>query len=173
MKAAYLNSLLPYTFGDEIEFLTTLASDVLPEKADVVMLGCGPGIMALALHEGNPLLNFSTVDVANFNSYIAHMLDAGFLPGDMLNMTTHQASQRFADSSLDLLIVDADHTYSGVKQDIEDWWDKVKVGGIIFFHDFIALEEDNGVAEAIKDSADLFWKEIARPGISIVYRKLA
>ena len=35
----------------------------------------------------------------------------------------------------DMIFVDGDHTYKGVKQDYEDWWPKLEVGGIMLFHD--------------------------------------
>ena len=38
-------------------------------------------------------------------------------------------------SCVDLIFIDADHSYQGVKKDYEAWFDKVKVGGHFAFHD--------------------------------------
>lgn len=37
---------------------------------------------------------------------------------------------------LDLVYVDADHSYEGVKRDIEAWYSKLIFGGVMAFHDF-------------------------------------
>ena len=48
----------------------------------------------------------------------------------------------------------------------------MKAGGLIFFHDYIRKESDNGVEEAINEHKDENWLEVCRPGISIVYKKI-
>jgi len=37
---------------------------------------------------------------------------------------------------IDVLNIDSDHTYEGTKAEIEKWVDFVKVGGLLFFHDY-------------------------------------
>lgn len=36
---------------------------------------------------------------------------------------------------IDLLFIDGDHSYQGVKKDITAWMEHVKVGGVVLFHD--------------------------------------
>jgi hypothetical protein len=48
---------------------------------------------------------------------------------------TVEASKSFKNSYIDLLFIDGDHSYSGVKKDYSAWFDKVKPGGHILFHD--------------------------------------
>ena len=55
----------------------------------------------------------------------------------MLRMTGKEASKLFADESLDFIYIDADHTYEAVKEDIKDWYRKVKPGGLVMGHDYL------------------------------------
>ena len=45
-------------------------------------------------------------------------------------------SEQFEDESLDVVFIDATHTYPAVKQDIQLWLPKVKTGGILAGHDY-------------------------------------
>lgn len=54
---------------------------------------------------------------------------------------------------LDLLFIDGDHSYEGVKQDFELYRDLVAPGGLIVLHD-IAFSKD------ISSTVDRFWREI-------------
>ena len=58
---------------------------------------------------------------------------------------------------LDMIFIDADHTYESVKRDIGLWWDKVKVGGIISGHDY-----DHSHQPGVKQAVDEYFsnKEI-------------
>lgn len=46
------------------------------------------------------------------------------------------ASRRFEDESLDFIYLDAAHDYKSVKEDIEAWVPKVRIGGAISGHDY-------------------------------------
>ena len=58
-----------------------------------------------------------------------------------------EAGPQYADHSLDFVYIDADHAYSSVVSDINDWKNKVKDGGYIAGHDFYMDE----VARAVRD----------------------
>lgn len=53
----------------------------------------------------------------------------------LFRMSTNEASRLIAPESLDLIFIDADHSYSGVYDDITNWLPKVKRGGYIYGHD--------------------------------------
>ena len=80
----------------------------------------------------------------------------------LLRITTKEASLLFEDGYFDLVFIDADHSYEGVKQDIIDWSPKVKVGGSISGHDISwagvrqAVQEEIGL-ERIKIFTDDVW----------------
>lgn len=46
------------------------------------------------------------------------------------------AAAGFMDSSLDFVFIDADHSYEGVKADIEAWLPKLRPGGLLSGHDY-------------------------------------
>jgi predicted O-methyltransferase YrrM len=46
------------------------------------------------------------------------------------------AVKNFPDESLDFVYIDSNHLYSWVKQDIEEWTKKVRIGGIVAGHDY-------------------------------------
>jgi predicted O-methyltransferase YrrM len=68
----------------------------------------------------------------------------------------------FKDGSLDLVFIDADHIYEFVKKDIQEWYPKVKKGGIICGHDCEIKYTDLGDYTKVVDT---YLKDIAIPGI--------
>lgn len=48
-----------------------------------------------------------------------------------------EASKDFEDGFFDFIYLDADHTYDGIYTDLESWYPKLKIGGIISGHDYI------------------------------------
>jgi len=49
---------------------------------------------------------------------------------------SHEAAAGFNDEYFDFIYIDADHTYDGIKRDLDCWWPKLKYGGIIGLHDY-------------------------------------
>ena len=47
----------------------------------------------------------------------------------------HKAAKEVADSSLDFVFLDADHSYAGTARDIRAWLPKVRAGGMLSGHD--------------------------------------
>ncbi|MDP2685274.1 MAG: class I SAM-dependent methyltransferase [bacterium] len=43
---------------------------------------------------------------------------------------------QFADESIDILLIDGDHSYDSVLEDLSLWWPKVKKGGTVWGDDF-------------------------------------
>jgi hypothetical protein len=54
----------------------------------------------------------------------------------ILRMMTDDAAAVIEEMSLDFVFIDADHSYEGVKSDIEHWAPKVRPGGAICGHDY-------------------------------------
>lgn len=184
-----LNEQCPYATPDELDYLRELAK-TFPDNACVVMIGAGPGVMAIALLEGNKNLDLSIVDIESYY-YAKRHIDSYF--GILENVSFYLApseflgrvwSKRKQENKIDLLIVDGDHSYEGVSEDIKSWLGNVKEDGLIFFHDYDATgtQFENvvrypGVKQAIEEhlvnyanSNSSLWIERTRVGTSIVFQ---
>lgn len=58
-------------------------------------------------------------------------------------------AEQFENDSLIMVYLDADHSFDAVKRDLVAWYPKVKSGGIIAGHDFLA--EEYGVNQSVKE----------------------
>jgi len=61
----------------------------------------------------------------------------------MIRTKSEIGSELFADNSIDFVYIDANHAYDFVKQDISLWYPKVKPGGFLMGHDYLAIDWDN------------------------------
>lgn len=174
LTADELNTLLPYAFSGELDYLRDVGHALTP-GALVVMLGVGPGIMALALLEGaQDEIALYGVDTGNFTATL-HLEAAGnaekLIP---IVERSWDAAEPFTNNTVDLLIVDACHEYKCVRRDINAWLPKVRSGGVIFFHDYVVQKRDapnNGVRKAVERAREKLGEEMTRVGCSIVFRK--
>jgi len=63
---------------------------------------------------------------------------------------SEDAYKHFKNESLDFVYIDGNHDYEFIKRDIELYWSKLKVGGLMAGHDF--MEKWQGVIDAVNDS---------------------
>jgi predicted O-methyltransferase YrrM len=61
-----------------------------------------------------------------------------------------KAASSFEDESVDVIFIDAGHTYDSVKSDILSWLPKIKKGGIISGHDYRESWKDD-VIKAVQE----------------------
>ena len=64
-----------------------------------------------------------------------------------IKKTSVGASGDFEDNSLDFVYIDANHQYEFVKEDIEAWWPKVKINGMLAGDDLNRV----GVNQAVRE----------------------
>lgn len=68
---------------------------------------------------------------------------------EVRHMKSEEAALLEQNESLDLVFIDADHTYEGCKKDIDLWWPKLKKGGVMLGHDYGPHFE--GVVKAVNE----------------------
>lgn len=86
------------------------------------------------------------------------LLRAGRFRGraNVLEMNSVEAAATLSDGSLDLVFLDADHSYDGVKADLDAWMPKVRAGGWIGGHDYanhVSGYDFSGVSRAVDEWA--------------------
>ena len=71
----------------------------------------------------------------------------------IIEQNSYDAAKEIEDESLDLVFIDANHSYEYVKKDILAWLPKVKKGGILAGHDYEEeIQKDEwGVKEAVEE----------------------
>lgn len=177
-----INHNCPYAMPDELAFVRQEALKLNSDQ-QIVMIGCGPAVFGVAMLEQHPSQpKLTVVDIGSSYYAEAHMKGAG------INLAKVQFVQidssvlgTFWTQPIDLLVIDGDHTLAGVLKDIDGWWDKLRVGGIAIFHDY--LYRDNGfngsgewyfqdVYQAINLRRDESWSLVQQVGISVAFRKL-
>lgn len=82
-----------------------------------------------------------------------------------VRMTSVDAAKTYEDASLDVVFIDACHTYECVKEDIEAWLPKVKVGGYLSGHDY-------SWSDAVKAAVDEYRFPIEETEGCWVYKKI-
>lgn len=78
--------------------------------------------------------------------------------------TFREVSEAFAGEAVDVLFIDADHSYEGVKRDFELWRPIVRNGGYIIFHDICDHSKSNPRCQV-----DKFWAELQKTYDMAVY----
>ena len=73
---------------------------------------------------------------------------------------------QFEDESLDFIFIDGLHTYEQVKKDCENYYSKVKPGGIFAGHDFTVISEVN---RAVTEFAKSVKKQIKTTEVDVWY----
>ncbi len=79
----------------------------------------------------------------------------------ILRMTSKEAAEIFPDAYLDMVYIDAIHTFEHVYADIGYWLPKVRKGGIIAGHDYgdeVWVEVKDAVHKWFGDDIEI-WKE--------------
>jgi predicted O-methyltransferase YrrM len=85
-----------------------------------------------------------------YKRFLHNMKEGGVLDHvTPLMMTSEEASTLFENESFDFIFIDAEHIYEYVKNDLNNWYPKLKKGGIIAGHDY---------RDGVKLAVDEFFK---------------
>lgn len=85
--------------------------------------------------------------VDNWREYAMTLLNPYMDKIELLEMDSTVAASHIPDHSLDYIFIDGDHSYSAVVRDLDNYWDKVKIGGIFAGHDWNLPEVNQAVNE--------------------------
>jgi hypothetical protein len=76
----------------------------------------------------------------------------------LLQNSTLEAAKQFPDGHFDWIYLDATHTYDAARKDLEAWYPKVRLGGLISGHDYQFQHQSigDGYVFGVKDAVDEF-----------------
>lgn len=112
-----------------------------------VMLASGSGEVEGAVTAIDPHLNLGSDDKTTYGKADADAFTAAVerhgVAGRVTKwtMTSAEALDKWDGSEIDLLWIDGDHSYAGIKFDLANWKKFVRIGGILAAHDYTHKEE--------------------------------
>lgn len=145
-----------FTFPDFYSWLATQLPKDRPSKGVEVGVKCGQSCsyLAVELINNNVPCTIDLVDLVSKESYINNLKPVIHMIGACHeHRNSWDVGKDYSDASLDFAFLDGDHSYEGLKKDIEAWLPKVKKGGIIAGHDF-SYNQYPGIIRAVQERFD-------------------
>lgn len=144
-------------FNMENQYLELL--NHCPENGIFVELGCFKGkstsFIVTEIINQNRKINFTTIDSFEGHTNSGDNKEVEAYKGienikndfdlntshikkyfDCISCLSHEGAGYFDDNSVDIIFIDAGHSYEAVKKDIQAWMPKMKPNGIIAGHDY-------------------------------------
>ena len=173
------NHAAPYADPSELEWLRQAAATL---EGEFVMIGAGPGVMAMAVLEIAPQTPTTIIDVESVDYARAHIesLRVRAERVNYIKADSRAVWARWANESVELLVIDGDHSFGGVTADLIGWCPTVNVGGKVFIHDFEAdgtifagQERYPGVQRAVRAYLGLVkhFREVERVGTAVILER--
>ena len=75
---------------------------------------------------------------------------------EIWRLTSYEAAALIDEATLDFVYVDGRHDYKSVRADLENWWPKLRAGGIIAGHDYVDGSFPNGEF-GVRQAVDEFF----------------
>ena len=171
-----------YLTQSDAEYLFNLGEKV-PKCGTILEIGAGDGWSMSALGVGSKGKGVKLISIDPFELY-QDEYSSGLGPGKVGSREMYEANLRrfglesklllknsfeaineFSDCSVDLLFIDGNHQCECVKNDIANYYPKVKLGGIICGHDYQTFHP--GVIRAVDQ---LFGKQNVELGGDSVWK---
>jgi predicted O-methyltransferase YrrM len=99
--------------------------------------------------DGNNPLRFDVNRLKQITNYEG-------ISANSFNIETINHVKNFSPNGYDLIFIDGDHTYEGVKKDFENYFPMLNKGGIVFFHDIV----DSEYHRSVNCYVSKFWDEV-------------
>lgn len=160
IELAKMFAELGFKKGAEIGVCTGRYSRILLESIpDVQLLGVDP----YRPYKG--YTDFRRIGTHDKNLSLAREATAEFANYTLVLAFGSEAAQWVEDGSLDFVFIDGNHQYPDVKQDIADWYPKVRKGGILSGHDYYNFASGRGgVVQAVDEFAKEHGYEVNSTG---------
>lgn len=146
------------------------------DNPNIINIGVSWGASVHCLHAGAPQANITAIDT-NYQKRPVQQLDR--IDESKVNFVMADSKSLKFDDDCHLVFVDGDHTYGGVKGDIDNWVPRIPVGGIIAFHDYQPQERDEKRLEGVKRAVnewhkgkEVEWLVIEKKDSIIVFRRV-
>lgn len=99
--------------------------------------------------DGNSPLRFDVNPIKEITNYMG-------ISANSFHENTIEIIKKFSTKGYDLIFIDGDHTYEGVKKDYKNCLPLLNKGGIMFFHDIV----DSEYHRSANCYVSKFWDEI-------------
>ena len=99
------------------------------------------------------MCRFTPFDIAPQDDARLSGLLSGLGAGQNVNLIVgdSQATKYPQVGEADLLYVDGDHSYAGCSADLNNWWDKVRIGGHVVLHDsYFGIQSQDAAIDFIE-----------------------
>lgn len=146
-------------FSEDDAQIYKIAINRTPSLAQFVEIGSYKGrsaaFAAVEIYNSKKSIKFDCIDIWQPN-LMYNDLDFKTFKHNMapvkhyysaVKMNATEASEQYLDNSIEFVFIDADHSYEAVKHDIQTWWPKIKINGMIGGHD----EQHEPVSRAVKE----------------------
>lgn len=156
-----------YMTHAEVELIHQLAPRV-PPNATCVNIGCGAATSIIALLEYRPDLYLYSVDIDEYNG-MSQLAQAGIL-SHIVKVIGDSKQVEWNGGPIDYLFVDGCHEEECIRGDIAAWLPRMKVGGIMLFHDYGSVNWD-AVQRVVDEYAQAFdWKMLEHADTLIAFQ---
>jgi predicted O-methyltransferase YrrM len=162
------NILRPAQVRSEIDFALSMIQDIRPKR--IMELGTGKGgnlfllanasapdatVISLDMRGGPHGAGYPPWKVPLLKSFVHGNQKLVLLDADSHNSNTpNMISNILQGELLDVLFIDGDHSYEGVKKDFNLYTSFVRPGGLIVMHDIAICDHDPTC------KVNVFWDEI-------------
>lgn len=124
----------------EVNALKQLMDEWLSEVPTIIQIGAERGCSTVAMLEARPLAFILSIDMGPRPEEKNNLVKAGLDPRKAVRALGRSQDIGFywpLHWDCEMLFIDGDHRYEGVKGDIAQWIEKVQHNGLIVFHDYI------------------------------------